>query len=166
MPNTMKFHLFLGAFFLLLSCSPLSNTEENTSLTPPNIIFILTDDLRWGDLGSFYQNHRAATGNTAHPWQLTPHLDEMAQQGIMLTNHYSNAPVCAPSRASFLTGMHQGHSTVRNNFPIEGSLRTSGPFDKGGNILRRVFFHRTDNHTTTHSKPTRPGITNPPRHPK
>lgn len=79
----------------------------------PNIIFIMVDDLGYGDLGVFYQKLREQQGNL--PFQFTPALDEMAQQGAIFSHQYSNAPVCAPSRASFLTGMNQGNAHVRNN---------------------------------------------------
>ncbi|MCG2460740.1 sulfatase-like hydrolase/transferase [Flavobacteriaceae bacterium F89] len=80
----------------------------------PNIIFILTDDLGYGDLGVFFQN-QLVTGNAGHPRQFTPHLDQMAKEGALLPQQYSPAPVCAPSRASLLLGRSQGHSNVRDN---------------------------------------------------
>lgn len=76
----------------------------------PNIIFILADDLGWGDLGILHQN--SSTHTRRHK---TPCLDQMAGEGALMPNHYCPAPVCAPSRASFLMGVHQGHATVRNN---------------------------------------------------
>lgn len=88
----------------------------------PNIILILVDDMGWGDLGCFYQNNRALTGK---PALTTPNLDRMASEGIQLRRHYSGAPVCAPSRASLFSGVHQGHAqTVRDNtfdMPLENS---------------------------------------------
>lgn len=81
----------------------------------PNILFILVDDLGPGDLGVFYQNQRAATARPQEPWFATPHLDALAAQGARLTRHYCPAPVCAPSRASLLLGVHQGHANVRDN---------------------------------------------------
>jgi len=83
------------------------------SRRPPNIIFILADDLGYGDLGAFYQNARAAAGN--HAAHLTPQLDRLGADGVRLTHHYCAAPVCAPSRASFLLGVTQGHANVRDN---------------------------------------------------
>jgi arylsulfatase A-like enzyme len=83
--------------------------------TKPNIIFILTDDLGYGDLGVFYQNQRRAANDRSLPWHMTPNLDAMAAQGIQLRDHYCSAPVCAPSRASLLLGVHQGHANVRDN---------------------------------------------------
>ncbi len=78
----------------------------------PNIIFILTDDLGWGELGVYYQNARRAAGE---PALVTPHLDTLAAEAVRLTNHYCAAPVCAPSRASLLLGVSQGHANVRDN---------------------------------------------------
>ncbi|WP_439482593.1 sulfatase-like hydrolase/transferase [Cyclobacterium plantarum] len=78
----------------------------------PNIIFILTDDLGYGDLGVLYQNQRKADGK---PFHSTPNLDKVAAEGMILTRHYVPAPVCAPSRATLLLGLHQGHAEVRNN---------------------------------------------------
>ncbi|MDP4648038.1 MAG: sulfatase-like hydrolase/transferase [Akkermansiaceae bacterium] len=76
----------------------------------PNVLFILCDDLGYGDLGVLYQNDKAGTKKFA-----TPNLDTMAAQGIQLRSHYTPAPVCAPARASLMTGVHQGHSNVRDN---------------------------------------------------
>ena len=78
----------------------------------PNILFILTDDLGYGDLGVLYQNERRDAGLPAFR---TPHLDTLAAEGAILSRHYCSAPVCAPSRASLLLGVHQGHANVRNN---------------------------------------------------
>ncbi|MFC4871760.1 sulfatase-like hydrolase/transferase [Negadavirga shengliensis] len=78
----------------------------------PNIIFILTDDLGYGDLGVLFQNQRKEEGK---PYHSTPNLDRMAEEGMVLTRHYVPAPVCAPSRASLFLGLHQGHAEVRNN---------------------------------------------------
>ncbi len=60
---------------------------------PPNIVFILADDLAWSDLTCY-----------GHPWHQTPHLDRLAQQGIRFTDAYSPAPICSASRASIMTG--------------------------------------------------------------
>ena len=81
----------------------------------PNIIFVLTDDLGWGDLGVFYQNSRNFAVNRNLPAFVTPKLDTMAADGVRMNRHYCPAPVCAPSRASLLLGVHQGHSNVRDN---------------------------------------------------
>jgi len=92
---------------------------DNPSETPdrPNIIYILCDDLGYGDLGVLYQNS-VSPGNPPGPSvkkHLTPNLDSMAGAGMIMDRHYCPAPVCAPSRASLLLGVHQGHANVRDN---------------------------------------------------
>ncbi len=71
---------------------------------PPNIVFVMADDLGYRELGCFGQ-------------QLiqTPHLDDLASQGMRLTQHYSGNAVCAPSRCVLMTGKHPGHASVRDN---------------------------------------------------
>jgi len=101
-----------------LATLPLVSADIPHSALPtphspsPNIIFILTDDLGYGDIGAFFQNARAAAGKPAHA---TPQLDRMAAEGAKLTHHYCAAPVSAPSRASLITGLTQGHANVRDN---------------------------------------------------
>lgn len=70
----------------------------------PNIIFIMADDLGYGDLACYGQ-----------PFILTPNIDRLAQQGMRFTQAYAGAPVSAPSRASLMTGQHTGHTLVRGN---------------------------------------------------
>lgn len=81
----------------------------------PNVIFILCDDLGYGDVGTFFQNVRMKENVRSEPSHLTPNIDALATEGMRLTDHYCPAPVCAPSRASLLSGIHQGQATVRNN---------------------------------------------------
>lgn len=71
----------------------------------PNIIFILADDLGYGDLSCF--------GQTIFQ---TPNIDRMAKEGKIFTNFYAGSTVCAPSRASLMTGFHTGHCWVRGNY--------------------------------------------------
>ena len=70
----------------------------------PNIIFIMCDDMGYGDLGCYGQKRIE-----------TPNLDRMAQEGMRFTQAYAGSPVSAPSRASFMTGQHAGHTHVRGN---------------------------------------------------
>ncbi|MFV0606024.1 MAG: arylsulfatase [Niabella sp.] len=70
----------------------------------PNIIFILADDLGYGDLGVYGQQKIK-----------TPHLDKMSRQGMRFTQFYSGTSVCAPSRSTFMTGQHTGHTPIRGN---------------------------------------------------
>ncbi len=93
----------------LLAAIP-SFAGNHASQNQPNVIFILVDDLGWGDLGIFYQNARHDSRKHA-----TPNLDGFAREGVQLRQHYCPAPVCAPSRASLLSGRHQGHEPIRDN---------------------------------------------------
>src|SRR3954449_12222538 len=77
---------------------------QTASVKKPNIILILADDLGYGDLGSYGQKLIR-----------TPELDKMAAEGTRDTQVYASAPVCAPARASLMTGLHQGHAYVRGN---------------------------------------------------
>jgi arylsulfatase A len=87
-------------------CSP---TAERSPLVTekPNIIYILADDLGYGDLGSYGQKNI-----------LTPNLDRMAAEGMRFTQHYAGSTVCAPSRAVLMTGLHSGHAPIRGNREI------------------------------------------------
>lgn len=86
---------------LLLSALSANAQKKNAQ---PNIIFILCDDMGYGDLGCYGQ-----------PFIRTPHIDAMANEGIRFTQAYAGSPVSAPSRASFMTGQHSGHCEVRGN---------------------------------------------------
>ena len=103
------------ALLFLAATGTFASIAQADSPTKPNIIFILTDDLGWGDVGPFFQNGRKAANVRSEPWQQTPHLDQFAAEGARLPNHYSAAPVCAPARASLLLGVSQGHANVRNS---------------------------------------------------
>jgi arylsulfatase A len=70
----------------------------------PNIIYILADDLGYGDLGCYGQNDIR-----------TPNLNRMAKEGMRFTQHYSGSTVCAPSRSCLMTGLHTGHTPIRGN---------------------------------------------------
>jgi arylsulfatase A len=73
------------------------------------IIYIYADDLGYGELGSYGQKKIK-----------TPHLDQMAKEGIRFTQHYTSTPVCAPARCMLLTGRHGGHSYIRGNYEFGG----------------------------------------------
>src|SRR5439155_8381858 len=70
----------------------------------PNIIFILADDLGYGDLGCYGQTKIK-----------TPNIDKLASEGIRFTDFYAGSTVCAPSRAALMTGLHSGHNGIRGN---------------------------------------------------
>ncbi|HUQ68797.1 MAG TPA: arylsulfatase [Planctomycetaceae bacterium] len=96
---------------------PASLTPSSAAVpTKPNIIFILADDLGYGDLGCYGQTKIR-----------TPNLDRMAAEGLLFTQFYTGCPVCAPSRCTLMTGKHLGHATVRDNMQrghgLEGQHR-------------------------------------------
>ncbi len=78
----------------------------------PNIIFIMADDLGYGDIGCYGQKEIQ-----------TPNIDRLAAEGTRFTQCYSGSTVCAPSRCCLMTGMHGGHARIRDNIPHEIFLR-------------------------------------------
>jgi arylsulfatase len=85
---------------------------------PPNIVFILADDLGYGDLGCYGQTKIK-----------TPHLDRLAAEGMRFTNFYAGCSVCAPSRCTLMTGRHLGHATVRDNMQRAPGLEGQHPME-------------------------------------
>ena len=89
------------SFLFVITLFSFSCSEEVRS---PNIIYILADDLGYGELGVYGQKIIE-----------TPNIDSLAGNGMLFTQHYSGSPVCAPSRSVLLTGKHSGHTYVRGN---------------------------------------------------
>lgn len=85
----------------------MPNTPERPATTKPNIIYIMADDLGYGDIGPYGQAKIK-----------TPHLDQLAAQGMRFTSFYAGSTVCAPSRCSLMTGKNTGHSYIRGNGEI------------------------------------------------
>jgi arylsulfatase A len=85
---------------ILLSSSLASAIEKRQ----PNIVFILADDLGYGELGCYGQEKIR-----------TPNLDRLASEGLRFTQHYTGAPVCAPARCTLMTGQNLAHAEIRNN---------------------------------------------------
>ena len=94
---------------LMLCCAPLyaCNTAKEEQPQKPNVIYILADDLGYGDIEPYGQKIIK-----------TPHLTQMAHEGMLFTQHYAGSTVSAPSRGSLMTGMHTGHSQIRGNKEI------------------------------------------------
>jgi len=113
-----KIPLALCASYALLSCS---TAPKNQPL--PNIIYILADDLGYGDLSCYGQKNFS-----------TPNIDRIAAQGMLFTQHYSGCTVSAPSRSSLMTGLHTGNTPIRGNrnwkpegnWPLEAKAITVG----------------------------------------
>ena len=102
----MKYGIY--AFVMTVALATCGCATENNSTTagnaPPNIIYILADDLGFGDLGCYGQEKYA-----------TPNLDRLASEGIRFTRHYAGSTVCAPSRSVLMTGLNTGHTPIRGN---------------------------------------------------
>ncbi|HEX5051913.1 MAG TPA: arylsulfatase [Planctomycetota bacterium] len=139
-------HLFVGA--------PLHQSPRAPQ-RPPNVVFVMADDLGYRELGCFGQQK-------IH----TPRIDELARDGMRLLHHHAGSPVCAPSRCVLMTGKHPGHAAVRDNkeaqpegqWPLPAGEKTLGevllgagyhtgafgkwglgPFGSSGDPLRRGF---------------------------
>ena len=114
---------------LLLGCE--TPAQQTSTEAPPNIVYILADDLGYGELGAYGQTRIK-----------TPHLDRLAAEGLRFTQHYSGSPVCAPSRCTLLTGKHTGHCYVRDNYELGGFAddeeRGQLPLELGSFTLGRM----------------------------
>ena len=89
---------------LILCATLCSLSLQAKQSDKPNIIFILCDDMGYGDLACYGQKYIN-----------TPNIDRMASEGMLFTLAYAGRPVCAPSRSSIMTGLHSGHADVRGN---------------------------------------------------
>ena len=104
-----RFGKVLASLLLVSLPVPALRADDNKGAARPNIIFFFVDDMGWGDVGVNFQNGKEGKKHR------TPQLDRMAQEGVRMLRHYCPAPVCAPSRGSLLSGLHQGHANVRDN---------------------------------------------------
>jgi arylsulfatase A-like enzyme len=108
---------------------PLRLRAEETAGDKPNIVFIIVDDLGYGDLGCYGQKLIA-----------TPNIDRLAAEGMKFTQCYSGSTICAPSRSVLMTGQHTGHTRVRGNMcPVGGSIGY-----KGNRQVRRMHLTEDD----------------------
>jgi arylsulfatase A len=94
-----------AALILAVACNTANREPQ-----PPNIIFIMADDMGVGDLGCYGQEVIK-----------TPRIDELASRGMRFTQHYAGNTVCAPSRCALMTGHHMGHAEIRGNRQAEPS---------------------------------------------
>ncbi|WP_150451871.1 arylsulfatase [Arenibacter lacus] len=97
------FLLLLISLFLF-SCKESTKKELAATTSKPNIIYILADDLGYSEIGAYGQEKIE-----------TPHIDALAEEGMLFTQHYTSAPVCAPARYMLLTGTHSGNAYIRGN---------------------------------------------------
>jgi uncharacterized sulfatase len=94
----------MASSVLLLAGLAVAAATATAAPARPNIVFVLADDLGWGDLGAYGQKQIK-----------TPHLDRMAAQGMRFHQAYAGSTVCAPSRSVLMTGQHTGHTFIRGN---------------------------------------------------
>lgn len=134
--NLFKTTIFASLCILMSNCSASRKAFKNEVLAKPNIIYILADDLGYGDI-SF---------TTQKKFQ-TPNIDKLAENGIFFNQHYSGSTVCAPSRSSLLTGLHTGHTFIRGNkeidpegqYPIDSTVITVAEILKNNGYVTGAF---------------------------
>jgi arylsulfatase A-like enzyme len=114
--------LLLILFTLLASIAhavePATRRSNDLTTKAPNVVFIMADDLGYGELGCYGQQIIK-----------TPHIDELAKQGMRFTQFYAGSPVCAPSRCTLMTGKHTGHAAIRNNIQPKGFAKIREKYD-------------------------------------
>src|SRR5688572_30847775 len=93
-----------GAVLLMIFALVCVAQSDRPQQRPPNIVFILVDDLRWDDFGA-----------AGHPFVKTPHIDSIGSEGALFRNAFITAPLCSPSRASFLTGQYPHTHGITDN---------------------------------------------------
>ncbi|MFK7851026.1 MAG: arylsulfatase [Akkermansiaceae bacterium] len=128
-------HLLLFPI-LFLTSSPAAEETARTTVSKPNFIFILSDDIAQGDLGVYGQKLIQ-----------TPTLDRLANEGTLFNQAYTGTTVCAPCRSVFFTGLHSGHCPVRGNFewfpegqyPIDEEIVTVGEIAKNAGYHTATF---------------------------
>lgn len=132
----MKKSCIIIISILIFGCDNQKQNKKDADYTKPNIIYILADDLGYGDL--------SITGQTKFR---TPNIDKLAKEGMFFTEHYSGSTVCAPSRSSLMTGQHTGNTFIRGNkevepegqFPMESSVLTIAELLKSNGYVTGAF---------------------------
>ncbi|TRX59748.1 sulfatase-like hydrolase/transferase, partial [Carboxylicivirga sp. M1479] len=104
MKNLLKLTVLASMVIIIMTFSACktNSTGKSKELVQPNIIYILADDLGYGELGCYGQEKIE-----------TPNIDQLAKEGMIFSQHYSGSAVCAPSRSVLLTGKHTGHTDIR-----------------------------------------------------
>ena len=100
---------------VLLALCPIVAAQGSRK---PNIVYLLADDLGYGEVGCYGQQKI-----------MTPHLDRLAAEGMRFTQHYAGAPVCAPSRCVLMTGRHLANAYIRGNKPVRPEGQWAIPAD-------------------------------------
>lgn len=119
--NLFSFCSICSAISLFISCK--SNKQKAVDTSKPNIIFILADDMGYGDPSCY--------GNK---YIQTPNIDKLAETGTRFTQCYAGSAISSPSRCALMTGKNTGHTTIRDNFCMAGGIEGL----KNGNPIRRM----------------------------
>jgi len=136
MNRIIKALCLIVLLFAIVGCAELEKANEIVQARKPNIIYILADDLGYGDLSVMGQEKFS-----------TPNIDKLSKDGVFFTQHYSGSTVCAPSRSSLLTGMHTGHTFIRGNkeihpegqYPLNASITTLPELLKSAGYVSGAF---------------------------
>src|SRR5947208_604444 len=118
--------LAIGLVSALLVRGASPDSSRSAAAGRPNIIFILADDLGYGDLGCYGQTRIK-----------TPNIDRLASEGMRFTDFYAGSTVCAPSRCALMTGLHTGHAYIRGN----ASLPLRSQDQTVAEVLKEAGFH-------------------------
>lgn len=143
-----KIHITILASFAAFSCS-----QKDEVL--PNIVYILADDLGYGDISCYGQQKFS-----------TPNIDRLARDGMLFTQHYTGCTVSAPSRSSLMTGMHTGHTPIRGNkgwkpegqWPLPSEAFTIGEMLKTSGYVTGAFGKWGLGYIETEGDPNKQGI--------
>ncbi len=119
-------HIKLFLWIPILLGVQFIQAGTNIKKDKPNIIYILADDLGYGDLSCYGQIKFE-----------TPHIDQLAKEGMKFTSHYAGSTVCAPSRSALFTGQHTGHTPVRGN--KEHKPEGQWPLPESSNSMAKIF---------------------------
>lgn len=109
----MSKNVLLAAFALVTLTAAVTTPDHPAPVSEPNIIFVTADDMGYGDSGCYRSAEAGA--ELIH----TPNIDRLAKEGMKFTQFYAGSTVCAPSRASLMTGLHTGHTYIRGNYDYE-----------------------------------------------
>lgn len=125
---TFKMYRMIGVILLILAS--INVIGQPTSQKGPNIIYIMADDLGYGDLGCYGQKKLP-----------TPNIDKMASEGLRFTQFYAGSTVCAPSRCALMTGKHMGNAYIRGNteLPLRETDTTLAEMMKSRNYITGMF---------------------------
>lgn len=125
----------LSGIVLFLGITVATACAASAAEQAPNIVFIMADDLGWQELGCYGQKKIQ-----------TPHIDQLAGEGMRLTQYYSGSPVYGPARCNLLTGMHGGHAFARDYQEVKNPspTRFGGqlPLAKGIRTVAEAFKDR------------------------